>query len=242
MGAADDAAGKQQQQSSSSPLSQQFSNAVLEESFIDAAQLQEKQQPLGLDMAAFLPPGQVVQASLDPEQVRQKVLKEHAVMLTILTQRLNHVRVLKHMWQRGKVKKAVDAMVKMNDLPVAVDFLNEAEEQLMPQLTLLMCQTLLQVLDKLLASRFEGYVSTALRYVRLFLRCFGTMIKTTLALPAKSMTSLSLDERRTKCQGCFTMFKQIHPSIVSIAKRTNKSVGSQARDTLVLLNDVLQVQ
>lgn len=172
----------------------------------------------------------------DQDSIRKKILQEHNVMCTILSQRVANLRVLREYWIQGNIKGSIDALVKMNDVAVAVDFFNLAEKSLASNyLTLDICKEILPILRNLLSSRFEGYVTTALKYVKLLLESFSTVILETRALAAEQVgVNLAREDRLQRCNECYAHFKSIAPHIVPITKK-HRGIGILAREVKQLL-------
>lgn len=159
-------------------------------------------------------------------------------MCTILSQRQTNLGVLRKFWQMGNLQGAIDALVKMNDLPVAVDFLNVAEKSMASnRLTLGMAQGMLPILKNLLSSRFEGYVQISLRYLKVLLRSFTRIVLDTRSIPVHGV-DLSAEERLAKCNDVYDLFKSIYPCVSPITKKTD-GVGPIAREVKGLLEKLL---
>lgn len=201
-----------------------------------------KDGPLGLNVNSFLPSTAPPEGpnEMDQAAIRSKIMQENSLMCQILSQRLQNLRVLKMFWHKGNIKGAVQALVKMNDLPVAVDFLNGIESALVTGnlLTLETVMIMLPMLKNLLGSRFENYVTTSLRYLRLQLRSFSQLITDTRAAP-KGFINPSREDRLTRCNECHEIFKTLHPIVGAITKKS-KEIGHLARDVRDLLEKLLE--
>lgn len=192
-------------------------------------------QPIGLN------PEQFVSNTEEGEIIRGKIMQEHSLMIAILNQRLNNLKTLKQSWTQGNVRGAIEALVKMNDLPTAVDFFNTAEDCFRKNsvLTLDMCRDMLPILKNLLTSRFESYVSTALRYVALLLQSFTHIILSTrAAAEGGGPIDLTKEERVNKCNEIYNLFKSIYPTLNPMAKKQT-TIGNLARETRTSLEKLL---
>lgn len=230
------ASGQPREQSSNSEFTTDLKNMTL------IPNSSERSAPLGLNVNAFLSnntPAPSVN-DMDQEAIREKICKENPLMLQILNQRLQNLRVLKHFWRQGNIKGAMQALMKMNDLPVAVDFFNGIESHLISGnvMTLEIAAAMLPVIKSLLGSRFEGYVSISLRYLKVQLRSFSQLILDTRSAPSNFINP-SQEERLERCNECYDQYKAIYPLVQNIAKKKHE-VGHLARDVDALLSKLLQ--
>ena len=224
-----------------------------------------RSEPLGLNVNAFMPHvdntppddaddgsgdgggggGGARQPSINAEHVRQSVMNDHNAMVTITSQRLYNLRVLKSFWVTGNVKGALDALNTMKDLPVAGDFLTAVEAALtggsrsLYGLTIETAADVTPALALLLASRFENYVAIALKYVEFILRAFGEVVRVTVNnCPAPDALtgggggdSLALEERAGRCRRLQGALNRLRPALLTVAKK-HKTLGARVRDAL----------
>jgi hypothetical protein len=243
------------------PQTSQSSN-LLQGTLVPASAARaERAEVLGLNVNAFLPHvdntpddaaagagggGAGGAPSVNAEQVRTSVMNDHNAMVTIASQRLYNLRVLKSFWAKGNVKGAVEALGTMRDLPVAGDFLTAVEAALTgPRsifgLTLDTAADLLPVLSLLLASRFENYAAIALKYLEFILRSFAEVVATTLATAARNpggVADISQEDRYARCVRLQQELGAARASLASVAKKY-KSLAPRARDATAALDAFL---
>lgn len=113
-----------------------------------------------------------------------RIEQEHPVMLKILRTRRDNLAKLAALWGArggalGGAKSCVSFVIALNDQAVTVDFLTFAEDVLSKGgvLTLDIARDLLPLLKNLLASKFENWTTTSLRYIRIMLQHFTGVIQ-----------------------------------------------------------------
>lgn len=198
---------------------------------------------MGLNLSAFIPTERLAkERELSREQVISELTRQHDAMWMLLTDRLNNIRILRVLWVQGNLKGVFEALRKISDDGTLVDFLNSAEAQLRKGLlTLDTARDLVPVLRQLLASKFESFVLTSLRYVKLLLVSFVPVIIETRKAALNrtvAMVDLTQEERITKCMGCFDAFRTLDSLVDSLAKRKG-TVAGLARESKHLLDKLL---
>lgn len=112
---------------------------------------------MGLEVEEFMPYKYEKDVmSMTDADIISELLETNAHMSSIMNSRLNNTRNIRRLWAIEEHKKAVEALVNINDPAIAADILkqiNRAEN--MHALTLEMCAKLLPLLFDLLRSKFE---------------------------------------------------------------------------------------
>ena len=169
-------------------------------------------------------------------------MAEHALMSTILTQRRHHLQHLLALYPPTSPppppRPAVAALVAINDLAVAVDFLSShlppsPTFHSSPLLTLETSALLLPMLRLLLQSRFEGYVALGLRYMALILQAFAGVIRGGRGGGAGGVDVVG-EERRERCEVCWRELKGAERTIEGLRAKTG-GVGTAAREVAALM-------
>ena len=202
-------------------------------------------QPLNLSLSSFLPPPPAPSPPLDSDVIRTRLMAEHALMTTILSQRRQHLVSLLSLYSSPSSptfssRAVIAQLVAINDLAVAVDFLTatlpRSSSSSSPLLTLDSSLLLLPVLRLLLASRFESYVLCGLRYVRLILRAFAGVIREGKGVGGGVGVDVVGEERRARCEGCAKELRAMW-RVVEGLKGKGKEVGECARDVSAMMKE-----
>ena len=96
---------------------------------------------------------------------------------------------------------------------------------------------MLPIQKNLLSSRFESYVSTSLRYLKLQIRSFSQLILDPRIAPS-DFVNPSREDRLLRCNECYDLFKGLHVLVSTITKKPNE-IGLLARDVHELLEKLL---
>jgi ATP/maltotriose-dependent transcriptional regulator MalT len=151
------------------------------------------------------------------------------------------LRVLRTFWEQGNIQQAIKACLSAKDDAVTVDFLSRAEESLGASnaLDLNLAKTLIPLIQKLLSSSFESYVTLALRYTQMLVRSFGDMVVATRAQKGRREgLSIAGEERLIKCNALHAMFVEIDAILKPLAER-HGGVRSVTQETRQLLAKVV---
>ncbi|XP_037548247.1 katanin p80 WD40 repeat-containing subunit B1 [Nematolebias whitei] len=114
-----------------------------------------RNEPIGLNVADFLPSAANHRAAdLSDDEALTQIRKGHDTMCVMLSSRLKNLQMVRTVWAREDIKKALDSAVSINDLSIMVDVLNIINLQ--PSLWKLdLCMSILPQIDKLLQSKYE---------------------------------------------------------------------------------------
>ena len=195
----------------------------------------QSDKPIGLSLSGFLP----AQEEVDEGKVRGEIKDKHVKFRVVLTQRLHRLRLLRTLWQKGDVKGAVAALVKMGvnsvgDSSVAADFLKHAEKSMKSALTLDMAADLLPTITTMLNTRIETFIATGLRYAEYLLKGFSPVITSTLAVrPGAGPVNPSFEARRERCDAVYQLFVAMKPKLRNLLKKDGR-VGRDAAKVLKL--------
>uniref|UniRef100_A0A7S0H142 Katanin p80 WD40 repeat-containing subunit B1 homolog n=1 Tax=Amorphochlora amoebiformis TaxID=1561963 RepID=A0A7S0H142_9EUKA len=192
---------------------------------------QKRDQPIGLNMSAFLK-----DKNVDTAQLRKDISKDHSAFRAILKQRMVRLRVLRTYWSKGDMKGAIDSLVKMDDRSVAVDFLRHTQSQFQKAMTLDICREIVPILGQLIKTRFEEYITTALRYLEILLSGFSPVIKSTIAINKSSVGNVNpaLEDRIGRCEACYSALMGTKKDIETLTKKGG-SIQASALEVLRLL-------
>ncbi|KAJ0056525.1 hypothetical protein NL108_010229, partial [Boleophthalmus pectinirostris] len=154
--------------------------------------LSSRNEPIGLNVADFLPPSVNNRAgALSEEEALSQIKKGHDTMCVMLSSRHKNLETVRGVWAREDIKRALDTAVSMNDLAIVVDILNIINLQ--PAIWKLdLCMTVLPQIDKLLQSKYESYMQTGCTSLKLVMRHFWSLISDTL----KATPSVGVDITR----------------------------------------------
>ncbi|KAM7405602.1 hypothetical protein PAMP_000037 [Pampus punctatissimus] len=87
--------------------------------------LSTRNEPIGLNVADFLPPSPNNSAgALSDEEALSQIKKGHDTMCVMLSSRHKNLQTVRAVWAREDIKGALDTAVSMNDLSIVVDILN----------------------------------------------------------------------------------------------------------------------
>jgi hypothetical protein len=205
-------------------------------------------EPLGLDVNAFLPPtahsedlAQSI-SRINHNEIRKKVLADSALVSTILNARLSHLRVITQLWRRGNVPGAIMACKKAaqdsSDLSVVREFLSVLCNAKSAQFTLDSACMLTPLLTKMISSRFEADVTSALKCYLLVLQSFAKLVIDTQHAAQINALSIAGEERLGKCTTLAQGLKDGYSALLT-AGQQHPSTEILARQVLSLLEPVI---
>ena len=189
-----------------------------------------RDQPMGLDMNAFLPASEVRASSeVDVSKIIEAVNAGHSSMLQVMSKRLRKLQVVKSQWMDGNHKAAVDILLELGDQAVFVDVLQNVMLKKPQVWKLTIAVAMLPNTTALFSSQYESYIETACEAVQLILKNFGRIIKDNIKSPPKSGgIDISREERYEKCVACQDLLREAHSAIQPRLSDSGK-VGSQIR-------------
>ncbi|XP_072321359.1 katanin p80 WD40 repeat-containing subunit B1 [Eucyclogobius newberryi] len=183
--------------------------------------LSSRNEPIGLNVADFLPPSAHNRpGGLSEDEALSQIKKGHDTMSVMLSSRHKNLETVRGVWARDDAKRALDTAVSMNDLAIVVDILNIVNLQ--PSIWKLdLCTTVLPQIDKLLQSKYESYMQTGCTSLRLIMKHFWSLIAETLKATPSVGVDISREERHQKCCVCCRQLKNLS----NIVKNKSSYVG-----------------
>ena len=132
----------------------------------------------------------------------------HASRIQVMETRSNNLRTVLGLGSGGKVKAAIDAAIGLSDNAIIVDLLNVMIA--MPKhWNLGVCASMMPQISALLSSKYETYVTTAMKALRLVLKNFGSVIIFNLKAQPSVGVDIARDERYSKCLVCYKCLMDI---------------------------------
>ncbi|KAI9138187.1 WD40-repeat-containing domain protein [Paraphysoderma sedebokerense] len=153
-------------------------------------------------------------------------------MIAILSTRLKHLRVVKSLWIESNARNSVLALYEVHDRSVWIDVMRLLMSR--PRLISLDVSTgLLPLLRELLFDVYEDYITTACSTIKIILRKFGELIKTTLSVQQfySPGVDINRDEKIRKCKSCYEELKMIRAQLNDLMKVPG-TLGNCIRDAL----------
>nr|XP_002128767.1 katanin p80 WD40 repeat-containing subunit B1 isoform X1 [Ciona intestinalis] len=197
----------------------------------------DRQDPIGLDMNAFLPakkdkPSMFCATKTDHEVVTT-ITKGVSSMRMVLTNRHKNLEIVRALWTTGDVMTSINSAVKMDDQALIVDLLNVLT--LKPSLwTLDLCVVMLPQIKSLISSKYETYVSVGCSALKLILKNFSQVIRSNLKTPP-TVVDISREERHKKSKSCYSYLADIRVLLDS-KQQTAGKIGSQFRELKILIS------
>lgn len=143
------------------------------------------------------------QAPNDEEGTLGLLKKSHVSLCQIMVVRLQNLALVSRLWTDGDIKAAVETASSMSDLSVLVDIMNVLTQK-QALWTLDLCGAVLLPLKSLFSSNYESYVETGSCSLKLIMRNFSPLIKSTLSTPPGALgVDLVREERYEKCEVCY---------------------------------------
>lgn len=162
------------------------------------------------------------QSGIDLDQVAvANLAKQHPQMLGVLQRRIEQSRRLQELWAKGNLAGLDSIIAAPQDHAVFCDFARVViQQKLVSTLNLDACHALLCIVRELIASKYQDFVETALRFAELLLEHFGDIISDTRQscanIPERHL-DLAREERLRKCNACYELFQQVSSSLSSDA-------------------------
>uniref|UniRef100_A0A8D3C136 Katanin p80 WD40 repeat-containing subunit B1 n=1 Tax=Scophthalmus maximus TaxID=52904 RepID=A0A8D3C136_SCOMX len=195
--------------------------------------LSTRNEPIGLNVADFLPVSQRRPAALSDEDELSQIKKGHATMCVMLSSRRKNLETVRMAWAREDAKNALDIAVSMSDLSIVVDILNILNLQ--PSLWKLdLCTTVLPQIDKLLQSKYESYMQTGCTSLKLIMKHFWTLISDTLRATPSVGVDITREERHLKCRTCCKQLKNLSNIVKNKASQVGRH-GSAFKELQLLM-------
>uniref|UniRef100_A0A1A8DL83 Katanin p80 WD40 repeat-containing subunit B1 n=1 Tax=Nothobranchius kadleci TaxID=1051664 RepID=A0A1A8DL83_NOTKA len=190
-------------------------------------------EPLGLNVADFLPSAANRARELSDDEVLTQIRKGHDTMCVMLSSRHKNLQTVRSVWAREDIKSALDMAVSMNDLSIVVDILNIINMQ--PSLWKLdLVLSVLPQMDKLLQSKYESYMQTGATSLKLIMKHFWTLISQSLKAAPAVGVDISREERTLKCRECSKHLKNLSNIVKTKACQVGRH-GSTFKELQLLM-------
>ncbi|KAH7824552.1 putative WD40 domain-containing protein [Monocercomonoides exilis] len=173
------------------------------------------------------------------EETVSAILKRHKQMMTTMNGRLGSIQAVKRVWELGEMKMMCESLVRIDDVSVTCDILNELLKK-KGLLTLDCALILLPHLMTCLTSGVDSYVNTALSAIVMFAKSFGSMIRQTRSAPVSIGVDLSADERREKCVLANRHFVFVARALKQLAAQRSgvaDSIGLRAKEVKKVIDN-----
>lgn len=172
----------------------------------------------------------------DDSDIMEQLMQQHNSFASIMQSRLTKLQVIRRFWTKNDLKGAVEAMAKMADHSVLVDVLSCLVDR-SEAFTLEVCTLLLPLLNGLLSSTFDRYLSTALAVLSVLVKNFGQVIHTTRTASPSFGVDLHAEERIERCNSCYLELQVVTQSLVPLLRRGG-DIGKSAQDLSIALQEV----
>ncbi|KAH7287794.1 hypothetical protein KP509_32G074800 [Ceratopteris richardii] len=173
---------------------------------------------------------------IDDSDVIEQLMEQHKSFTSAMQSRLTKLQVVRRFWARNDLKGAVEAMSKMGDHSVLVDVLSCLVDR-GDAFTLEVCTLLLPLLNGLLSSTYERYLSTALAVLLILVRNFGQIIHTTRTASPSFGVDLHAEERIERCNSCYVELQGISQSLTPLLRKGG-DIGKSAQELSIALQEV----
>ncbi|KAG1688799.1 Katanin p80 WD40 repeat-containing subunit B1 [Nymphon striatum] len=181
----------------------------------------QREKPAGLDVEDFLPKqmqeslriGMQQQPEMSEAEAISSIVRGHDSMIAVLMNRHKNLQIVRALWTNKDMKTAVDSAINMNDAAITVDILNIAV--LRPAMwSLDLCQLILPFIFNLVQSKYESYMNVGCESLKIVLKNFGSVIKSTINAPPSIGVDLQREERYNKCKACYNLLLSIKTFIL----------------------------
>ena len=162
------------------------------------------------------------------------MLAKSPPLLSILSQRLASLRILKQLWTKGDILDAIDHLTIHSDslthnphnLILLADFF-EAVDLKNNGLTLDYCDKLLSILDEMI-NNSESYNSShvifaVFKSITSLSESFGELIRQTRSVIIAGGVDLSREARLIKCNSCYSIFIKFKNRLESVKHQFRKN-------------------
>jgi hypothetical protein len=163
--------------------------------------------------------------------------------VSMLSQRLTNLRLLRNYWERGEVLSIVDHLHTIlstcssdSQVIVVADFFSSVDLK-SPLISLDVCGQLLPLLEAMLDTGNSSLISATLRAVQSLCESFGDLIRQTRAVVVPGGVDLSREERLQKCNVSFVTFARIKSKLDGVRYQHRKNLAM--RDTVDKVQNLL---
>jgi len=175
------------------------------------------------------------QPANDEDSTLVLLKRSHVSLCQIMVARLQNLALVSRLWFDGDIKAAVETASSMSDLSVLVDIMNVLTQK-QALWTLDLCSAVLSPLKSLFTSNYESYVETGSSSLKLIMRNFSPLIKSTLSTPPGALgVDLVREERYQKCEGCYRHLIEIRDVLQSRTKASGR-IGTICKELAIALS------
>jgi katanin p80 WD40 repeat-containing subunit B1 len=171
-------------------------------------------EPQPVDVRAFLPPATVT----SEREVLAELTAQHAAVMSLLSGRLENLRLVRSFWQTGDVRGAVDCVQKIADRSCTVDFLRVLK-QAPTSITLDVAVALLPEVVDLLDSPYDDYLVTAAEMLGLLCTQLGPGIQAARHAPRPVGVDVAREERLEKGEFCRAQFATARTAVEPMTRQ-----------------------
>ncbi|XP_026680023.1 LOW QUALITY PROTEIN: katanin p80 WD40 repeat-containing subunit B1 [Diaphorina citri] len=154
--------------------------------------------PIGLDMEQFLPKSYQThqgKSSMSESELMSTIFNGHDKMMAVLRNRQRSLGLVYMAVNNKNMEAGIDTALSMNDGTVMIDLFKSMLGQ-GNVWNLELCSAILPVIQDLLQSKYEMYITTACDTLNLILRTFGPVIKNNMKWSGGSIgVDISKEER-----------------------------------------------
>lgn len=175
-------------------------------------------------------------STIDDSEIIEHLMQQHNSFASVMQSRLMKLQVIRRFWTKNDLKGAVEAMAKMADHSVLVDVLSCLVDR-SEAFTLEVCTLLIPLLNGLLSSTFDRYLSTALAVLSVLVKNFGQIIHTTRTASPSFGVDLHAEERIERCNSCYLELQAVTHSLIPLLRRGG-DIGKSAQDLSISLQEV----
>lgn len=177
----------------------------------------------------------IIPTANDEESTLVLLKRSHVSLCQIMVARLQNLALVSRLWFDGDIKAAVETASSMSDLSVLVDIMNVLTQK-QALWTLDLCSAVLSPLKSLFSSNYESYVERASSSLKLIMKNFSPLIKSTLSTPPGALgVDLVREERYQKCEGCYRHLIEIRDVLQSRTKTPGR-IGSMCKELALSLS------
>ena len=170
--------------------------------------------------------------------------------ISVLSQRLTNLRLLRNYWERGEMLSIIDHLhtilttstVDMSNTQgvVVADFFTSLDWK-SSVITLDVCGQLLPLLEAMLDTGNNTLIAAALRGVESLSESFGSLIRQTRAVVVPGGVDITREERLQKCNVSFVTFARIRSKLDGVRHHQRKNLAMRSAIDKVqgLLSDMM---
>jgi len=155
---------------------------------------------------------------MEDDEIIENIMKSHTKMASAMSNRFNNMKLVRRIWlDQADPKEAIRVIVKMKDIPLASDLLNQLlRPEAKRHLSLDLCVLLLPLITDMMRENYEEHLSTAMKATLLLYSSFSGIIEESLnvMINPNSQVDINLEARAGKCQSCKKLFGEIKRLII----------------------------